>query len=141
MGMSPQTGLMHNNRVGDFDPFALPILLRKTGKSLDQILEEPLYLAAGAGALLVLGGLGFLLYRRKKTKRTHDVITTDFIDVGSTSSRIAPPVVPSPDTGDFTRLSASQVAAPPPQSEDVDPISEADLFLNFGRDVQAEAIL
>src|SRR5581483_12394100 len=23
MGMSPQTGLPHNNRVGDFDPFAL----------------------------------------------------------------------------------------------------------------------
>jgi acetate kinase len=30
MGMSPQTGLLHNNRVGDFDPFALPILLRKS---------------------------------------------------------------------------------------------------------------
>ena len=24
MGMSPQSGLPHNNRVGDFDPFALP---------------------------------------------------------------------------------------------------------------------
>ena len=24
LGMSPQTGLPHNNRVGDFDPFALP---------------------------------------------------------------------------------------------------------------------
>lgn len=107
---------------------------------LDQILEEPLYLAAGAGALLVLGGLGFLLYRRKKTKQNRDEITTDFIDVGSTSSRIAPPVIPSPDTGDFTRLSATP-AVTPSQSEDVDPISEADLFLNFGRDVQAEAIL
>ena len=107
---------------------------------VDQILEEPLYLPAGAGVLLVLGGLGFLLYRRKKTKQNRDEITTDFIDVGSTSSRITPPVIPSPDTGDFTRLSATQ-AVTPPQSEDVDPISEADLFLNFGRDVQAEAIL
>ena len=26
MGMSPQSGLPHNNRVGDFDPFALPVL-------------------------------------------------------------------------------------------------------------------
>ncbi len=107
---------------------------------VDQILDEPLYLAAGAGALLVLGGLGFLVSRRKKSKQNRDEITTDFIDVGSTSSRIAPPVIPSPDTGDFTRLSATQVVTPP-QSEDVDPISEADLFLNFGRDVQAEAIL
>lgn len=40
LGMSPQTGLPHNNRVGDFDPFALPILMRATGKSLAQLLEE-----------------------------------------------------------------------------------------------------
>jgi acetate kinase len=40
LGMSPQTGLPHNNRVGDFDPFALPIILRKSGKSLDQVLSE-----------------------------------------------------------------------------------------------------
>ena len=53
MGMSPQTGLMHNNRVGDFDPFALPILLRKTGKSLEQILEE----LSSNGGLLGISGL------------------------------------------------------------------------------------
>src|SRR5262249_36953619 len=39
LGMSPQSGLPHNNRVGDFDVFALPVLLRETGKSLDEILE------------------------------------------------------------------------------------------------------
>jgi acetate kinase len=39
LGMSPQSGLPHNNRVGDFDVFALPVLLRETGKSLGEILE------------------------------------------------------------------------------------------------------
>jgi acetate kinase len=39
LGMSPQSGLPHNNRVGDFDVFALPVLLRETGKSLDEILS------------------------------------------------------------------------------------------------------
>lgn len=39
LGMSPQSGLPHNNRVGDFDVFALPVLLRETGQSLDQILD------------------------------------------------------------------------------------------------------
>jgi len=39
LGMSPQSGLPHNNRVGDFDVFVLPVLLRETGKSLDEILE------------------------------------------------------------------------------------------------------
>ncbi len=39
MGFSPQSGLPQNNRVGDFDPFALPILMRYTGKSLDEVLS------------------------------------------------------------------------------------------------------
>lgn len=39
LGMSPQSGLPHNNRVGDFDVFALPVLLRETGKTLEEILD------------------------------------------------------------------------------------------------------
>ena len=38
MGMTPQSGLPQNNRVGDFDPFALPALIRETGKTLDELL-------------------------------------------------------------------------------------------------------
>jgi acetate kinase len=52
LGMSPQTGLPHNNRVGDFDPFALPVLMRATGKSLPQLLED---LANRSGLLGVSG--------------------------------------------------------------------------------------
>ena len=40
LGMSPQTGLPHNNRVGDFDPFALPVLMKQTGKPLAEILDD-----------------------------------------------------------------------------------------------------
>lgn len=39
MGMSPQTGLPQNNRVGDFDPFALPVVMERTGRTLDQVLK------------------------------------------------------------------------------------------------------
>ena len=39
--MSPQSGLPHNNRVGDFDVFALPVILRETGKILDEVLDDP----------------------------------------------------------------------------------------------------
>ena len=53
MGMSPQSGLPHNNRVGDFDPFALPVLMRATGKSLEELLDD---LASRSG-LLGLSGL------------------------------------------------------------------------------------
>ncbi len=36
LGMSPQSGLPHNNRVGDLDSFALPFLIRTTGLTLDE---------------------------------------------------------------------------------------------------------
>jgi acetate kinase len=53
LGMSPQTGLPHNNRVGDFDPFALPVLIRATGKSLDELLVD----LANRSGLLGLSGI------------------------------------------------------------------------------------
>jgi acetate kinase len=36
MGLSPQSGLPQNNRVGDLDPFALPYVMRSAGLSLDE---------------------------------------------------------------------------------------------------------
>jgi acetate kinase len=52
LGMSPQSGLPHNNRVGDFDPFALPVLMRATGKTLEQLLDD----LANQSGLLGLSG-------------------------------------------------------------------------------------
>jgi acetate kinase len=56
LGMSPQSGLPHNNRVGDFDPFALPALLRGTGKTLEQLLDD----LANRSGLLGLSGFNDL---------------------------------------------------------------------------------
>lgn len=53
LGMSPQTGLLHNNRVGDFDPYALPLLKRLSGKSFEELLDE----MSTNGGLLGLSGL------------------------------------------------------------------------------------
>jgi acetate kinase len=36
LGMSPQSGLPHNNRVGDLDAFALPYLMRSAQLTLDE---------------------------------------------------------------------------------------------------------
>jgi acetate kinase len=36
LGMSPQSGLPHNNRVGDLDSFAVPYAMRTLGISLDE---------------------------------------------------------------------------------------------------------
>lgn len=39
MGSSAQTGLFNNNRVGDFDPFMTSHLMKKLGKSFDEMLQ------------------------------------------------------------------------------------------------------
>jgi len=53
MGMSPQTGLPHNNRVGDFDPFAIPLIMQAEGLSLHQVLD----ILAEKSGLLGLSGI------------------------------------------------------------------------------------
>ncbi len=55
MGMSPQTGLPQNNRVGDFDPFAIPIVMQATGQTLEQVLHT---LAEKSGLLGLSGHSG-----------------------------------------------------------------------------------
>ena len=57
IGFSPQSGLPQNNRVGDFDPFALPVLVKQTGKSLEEVLDV---LANQSGLLGVSGVSGDL---------------------------------------------------------------------------------
>jgi acetate kinase len=50
MGLSPQSGLPQNNRVGDLDSFALPFLMRSTGLTLDEA-ERRLCQESGLKAL------------------------------------------------------------------------------------------
>ncbi|MGE0759953.1 MAG: acetate/propionate family kinase [Pirellulaceae bacterium] len=81
MGMSPQSGLPHNNRVGDFDPFALPVIMAGTGQSLDEVLDE---LAERSGLLGLSGLSGDVRDLEEAMARGHaraklalDVFTTD----------------------------------------------------------------
>ncbi|MBQ4204515.1 MAG: acetate/propionate family kinase, partial [Thermoguttaceae bacterium] len=55
MGGSPQTGLMNNNRCGDFDPFWCSYLMKKLNVSLDELLQT---LATKSGLLGVSGVSG-----------------------------------------------------------------------------------
>jgi acetate kinase len=54
MGMSPQSGLPQNNRVGDFDVFALPAILKSTGLTLEDVLDT----LANRSGLEGIGGSG-----------------------------------------------------------------------------------
>lgn len=40
MGATPQSGLFHNNRVGDFDIFCLPLLLERLGCGVEEVLRR-----------------------------------------------------------------------------------------------------
>jgi pilus assembly protein FimV len=107
---------------------------------VDEILGNPLYLVGGAAVLAALGGLGYMVQRRRKSPVAAFSEKQD--EYGEVTGRMATPLAPSPDTGDFTAMAATAPeAASVEQSDDVDPISEADLFLNFGRDAQAEEVL
>ncbi|OIR01035.1 hypothetical protein GALL_168320 [mine drainage metagenome] len=125
-------------------PKIMPPKVVEQPSLIDEVMEEPLYLAAAAALLLALGGLGFVVARRRKqggNKNKAPAKKKDQ-DEGSTTGRIAAPISPSPDTGDFTHAAAQAPAvAVAPDSEEVDPIGEADLFLTFGRDAQAEEVL
>ncbi|MDR0390406.1 MAG: acetate/propionate family kinase [Planctomycetaceae bacterium] len=54
MGTSPQTGLFHGNRCGDFDPFVVPYLMQKLSKTQEEVLN----ILATKSGLLGLSGVG-----------------------------------------------------------------------------------
>jgi acetate kinase len=53
MGMSPQGGLPNNNRVGDFDAYAIPVIMKATGMTFEEVLQE----MSSKGGLLGISGL------------------------------------------------------------------------------------
>jgi pilus assembly protein FimV len=106
---------------------------------VDAILDEPLYLAGGGGGILALL-IGGYLWRKKRSAKLENsllgVTTTDSSSVfGTTGGR-------SVDTGGSslqTDFSQSGIGAI--DTDEVDPVAEADVYMAYGRDAQAEEIL
>ena len=108
---------------------------------LDQLLGNPMVLP-GAGALLaLLGGLAFYRMRQKKKGSGVDSsflesrLQPDSFFGSSGGQRI--------DTNEATASGSSMVYSPSQldAAGDVDPVAEADVYLAYGRDLQAEEIL
>ena len=108
-------------------PRPAPVVVPPEPSLLDQILGEPLYLAGIGGLLALLGVGGYLAMRRRSTPLEAEEDIRE--KAAPRLERAAPAIAPSPMT------------APAAVGEDVDPIAEADLYLNFGRDAQAEEVL
>lgn len=108
---------------------------------LDEVLDNPMLPAAAAGLIALLAGLGFYRSRQRKQSAMAD---SSFME-----SRLQPDSFfnasggqqvdtnDGPNTGSSMVYSPSQLDA----ADDVDPVAEADVYLAYGRDLQAEEIL
>ena len=109
----------------------------------DDLLENPLLPAAGGAAILAL--LGGLWWRNKKAKQANAGASDSVMEsslsqdsfFGASGGQHIDTSVSAMTTG------ASSLAYTPSQLDagDVDPVAEADVYLAYGRDLQAEEIL
>jgi pilus assembly protein FimV len=103
---------------------------------MDQVLAaltDPLYLGA-AGGVVVVGGLAaFMMKRRRRSSRgLAEAEPPPMTDKAAAAAAGAAAM-----TGDST----AAVAATPAGVDEVDPLAEAEVYIAYGRDGQAEEIL
>ena len=111
---------------------------------VDMLMENPLLPAAGLGLIALLAGYG--VYRSRKNKQQAAPLDSSFIE-----SRLQPDSFFGASGGQrvntkeaSTQGGNSSMAYSPSQLDaagDVDPVAEADVYLAYGRDMQAEEIL
>jgi len=110
---------------------------------VDDLLENPL-LPAGAGGLLALLG-GFAFWRMRQRQKDMSHTDSSFLEsrlqpdsfFGASGGQRVDTNNDGGATGSSMVYSASQLDA----ADDVDPVAEADVYLAYGRDLQAEEIL
>jgi pilus assembly protein FimV len=110
---------------------------------VDQLMENPTLPLVGGGLLALLGG--FALYRRQQSKKRAAHVDSSFLE-----SRLQPDSffgasggqrVDTAQDGNGDVSSLSYTNSQLGSADDVDPVAEADVYLAYGRDVQAEEIL
>ena len=125
-------------------PKAVPVVPAVEPPGLvDDLLENPL-LPAGAGGLLALLG-GFAFWRMRQRQKNLSHTDSSFLEsrlqpdsfFGASGGQRVDTNNDGGATGSSMVYSASQLDA----ADDVDPVAEADVYLAYGRDLQAEEIL
>lgn len=108
---------------------------------IDTLLENPLLPAGAAGLIALLAGFGFYKARQRKKTALQDSsfveskLRSDSFSGASGGQNV--------DTSDHLTTGSSMVYSPSQLDavDDVDPVAEADVYLAYGRDLQAEEIL
>ena len=83
MGMSPQSGIPQNNRVGDFDVFALPVIMAAGNLTLEQVLDT----LANRSGLLALSDVSNDLRDVEESANKGDPHAKEALDVYVASVR------------------------------------------------------
>ncbi len=108
---------------------------------LDDLMTNTPTWAIGGGALALLGGIAAILAarRRKPTRFDDGIIADTDIKTNTVFGSTGGGVVNTGDnslSSDFSREGLANI-----DSDEVDPIAEAEVYLAYGRDAQAEEIL
>jgi len=124
-------------------PVAAPLPMPAPEPSLlDELLDNPMVPAAAAALIALLAGLG--IYRVRQRKQQAAQMDSSFLE-----SKLQPDSFfgasggQRVDTHDGGATGSSMVYSPSQldAADDVDPVAEADVYLAYGRDLQAEEIL
>ncbi len=107
----------------------------------DDLMSNTPSWAIGGGALVILGGVAALVAarRRKTTKFEDSIISGTDIKTNTVFGSTGGGVVNTGDNSlasDFSREGLGNI-----DTDEVDPIAEAEVYLAYGRDAQAEEIL
>ncbi len=123
---------------------AKPPVEQPQGNWYDQILANPMYWGGGLAALGLGGALWWMMAGSRRRKAT----TQQFEDSLMSSQGLSPNTVigaasgGAVNTGDTSFLTDfSQAGLGTIDTHDVDPIAEAEVYMAYGRDAQAEEIL
>lgn len=102
--------------------------------------------AIGIALAALLGGAGFLLARRRKQEQAGSILPKQEISVLGDPGAQAQPLIAetggqSVDTSNSVFNSNFAPSASQLDTNEVDPVAEADVYIAYGRDAQAEEIL
>ena len=110
---------------------------------MDEMLGNPLYLGGGAAGLLLLGLLGAraAAARRKKNVASFEdsIMTSGDLKANTSLGGTSGGKIDTNDTSFLTDF--SQAGLGTIDTNEVDPIAEAEVYMAYGRDAQAEEIL
>jgi pilus assembly protein FimV len=132
-------------------PKAAPVAETSLVDDVTDFLTDPVSGGGLAGVILLLIGYGAWQWQRKKAPKTtqfQDSVlgaatgagASSVFNAGEAESAPATPVPPAVVV-DASEASVSGVSVGRAESDEVDPIAEADVYMAYGRDAQAEEIL